>query len=60
MEYKVVEISVVTEENLTRVLNEMTGAGWSFDNFNFAMRDSSHRPSMAFAIFRRNPKEEEE
>jgi hypothetical protein len=28
-------------------------AGWSFDGMQFAMRDSSKRPSMAFLIFTR-------
>jgi len=53
VEYRVVESSVVTEDELTRVLNEMTREGWLFDGFHFAMREGSHRPSMAFAIFRR-------
>ncbi len=53
LEYRVVETSIVTEDELTRILNEFTGRGWIFDGFQFAMRESSHRPAMAFAIFRR-------
>jgi len=53
LEYRVVETSIVTEDELTRILNEHVGDGWVFDGFQFAMREASHRPSMAFAIFRR-------
>ena len=53
LEYKVVEVSVVSEDILEEVLNEWTGAGWNFDGMQFAMRESSRRPSMAFVIFTR-------
>ncbi len=53
VEYRVVETSLVTEDELTRVLNDMTRQGWTFDGFQFAMREASHRPSMAFAVFHR-------
>jgi hypothetical protein len=53
IEYKIVETSVVTEEELTRILNQQTREGWTFDGFQFAMREASHRPAMAFAVFRR-------
>jgi len=49
--YKVVEISTVTDEEIERVLNEWTARGWVFDNMQFAMRDSSRRPAMAFVSF---------
>lgn len=51
--YKVVEISSVTDEEIERVLNEVTAEGWTFDGMQFAMRDSSKRPSMAFISFTR-------
>ncbi len=51
--YKVVETSSVTDEVLERIINETVGKGWSFDGMQFAMRDSSKRPSMAFLIFTR-------
>lgn len=44
---------MVTEDELTRILNECAREGWTFDGFQFAMRDGSHRPAMAFALFRR-------
>lgn len=51
--WKVVESSNVTDEELERILNETTRAGWHFDAFHFAMRESSKRPSMAFVTFTR-------
>ena len=53
MSYKVVEVSMVSEDMLEEVLNEWTGQGWRFDGMHFAMRESQKRPSMAFVIFTR-------
>ena len=50
-QYKVVETSTVTDEELTRLINEWSGKGWSYDGIQFAMRESSRRPSMAFVLF---------
>ncbi len=49
--YKVVEISSVAEDALEDALNEWTGLGWHFEGMQFAMRESSKRPGMAFIIF---------
>lgn len=51
--YKVVEISTVTDEEIERVINQQVEAGWLFDGMQFAMRESSKRPSMAFLLFTR-------
>lgn len=51
--YKVVEISTVTEEAIEEVLNNWGSKGWNFDGLQFAMRESSKRPAMAFALFTR-------
>ena len=53
LQYKVVETGNVTDEALESILNEWTGQGWSLDSMQFAMRDSSKRPSMAFITFTR-------
>jgi hypothetical protein len=53
LEYKVVESSTVTDEELTRIINEWVGGGWAFDGIQFAMRESSKRPAMAFVMFTR-------
>lgn len=52
-QYKVVETSTVSDEALETILNEWTGKGWTLENIQFAMRDSSKRPSMAFVLFTR-------
>ena len=56
-EYKVVEISGVTDQAIEKVLNEWTRPGWVFDSLHFAMRESSKRPSMAFLTFARELEE---
>jgi len=53
IEYKVVELPVVTDETIEAALNEWVARGWSYDGVQFAMRDSSPRPSMAFVTFKR-------
>jgi hypothetical protein len=49
--YKVVEVTTVTDEELEMVINEWVQKGWSLDTIQFAMRESSKRPAMAFVIF---------
>jgi hypothetical protein len=51
--HKVVETSSVTDEELEKILNEWTAKGWTLDGIQFAMRESSKRPSMAFVLFSR-------
>ena len=51
--YKVVETSSVSEDELERIINERVAEGWTFDGMQFAMRESSKRPSMAFLLFTR-------
>jgi hypothetical protein len=51
LQYKVVELSNVTEETIEEVLNEKATQGWQFDGMQFAMRESSKRPAMAFLMF---------
>ncbi len=57
--YKVVETSVVTDETLENIINEWTARGWLFDGMQFAMREASKRPAMAFVMFIREGSEEE-
>jgi hypothetical protein len=52
-EYKVVEASVVTDEELERIINETVQQDWHFDTIHFAMREASKRPAMAFLLFTR-------
>ncbi|MBN2381372.1 DUF4177 domain-containing protein [bacterium] len=50
-EYKVIELSIVTDETIQTTLNKMTAEGWIFDSIHFVVRESSRRPSMAFIFF---------
>jgi len=58
--YKVVETSVVTDESLERIINEYVSSDWVFEGIQFATRDASKRPAMAFIIFTRNESEKED
>jgi len=51
LQYKVVELSNVSEDTIEEALNEWTRKGWQFDALQFAMRESSKRPAMAFVVF---------
>jgi hypothetical protein len=53
LEYKVIEESVVTDENLEAILNRWVAEGWRYDGMQFAMREGSKRPAMAFVFFTR-------
>jgi hypothetical protein len=52
-QYKVIEISTVTDETIEHALNTWIAKGWSFDQIQFVVRDASRRPSMAFLFFTR-------
>ncbi len=56
MEYKVVETSTVTEDEIERILNEWTGKGHVFESIQFVKADSSRRPVMAFLFFTKHNK----
>ncbi len=51
--YKAVETSTVTDEALEAILNEWTARGWRLEWIQFAMREASKRPAMAFVFFTR-------
>jgi len=53
LHYKVVELSTVDEGSLERAVNTWTAQGWRLENVQFAMRESSKRPAMAFVFFTR-------
>jgi len=58
--YKIVEVITVTDEELEKVLNDWVGKGWTLDTIQFAMRESSKRPTMAFVIFTKSEEAEEQ
>ncbi len=49
--YKVTELSTVTDEEIETVINSTVKEGWNLDGMQFAMKDSSKRPAMAFILF---------
>jgi hypothetical protein len=51
MSYKVVETSIVTDEEIERILNEWTAQGYVFESIQFVNSASSKRPVMAFVFF---------
>ena len=54
--WKIAETSTVTDEALEALVNDWVGRGWTFEGMQFAMRESSKRPAMAFVLFtRREP-----
>ncbi len=59
LDYKVVELSLVTDDKIEEAVNTWVRQGWTFDGVQFAMRDSSKRPSMAFVFFTREVAAEE-
>ena len=53
LHYKVVELSTVDEGSLEHAVNFWIGQGWALETVQFAMRESSKRPAMAFLFFTR-------
>lgn len=53
LQYKVAELSTVDEASIERTVNHWVRKGWHLDGIQFAMRESSKRPAMAFILFTR-------
>jgi hypothetical protein len=51
--YRFVELSTVTDKDIEEAVNRTVKEGWRFEGINFAMRESSKRPAMAFIVFTR-------
>ena len=58
--YKVIELATVTDETIEETLNLWTARGWHFSGIQFAIRECSRRPSMAFVIFTRDEASKED
>jgi hypothetical protein len=54
LQYKFVELSIVTDESIESCVNEWVSQGWSFDGIRFVMTEHSKRPAMAFVSFTRD------
>ena len=51
MDYKVVETSTVTDEEVENILNEWPATGYVFQSIESVTAVSSKRPTMAFLFF---------
>jgi hypothetical protein len=54
LQYKFVELSVVTDESIEEAVNAWVSRGWELDAIRFVTTDASRRPSMAFISFIRD------
>lgn len=50
---KVVETSIVTDEELERLINEWLQKGYRLDKIDYVSSPASRRPQMAFLFFER-------
>lgn len=53
LEYKFVELSIVTDETIEEAVNAWVSRGWVFDGIRFVTNEASRRPQMAFISFTR-------
>jgi hypothetical protein len=53
LQYKFVELSIVTDETIELCVNEWVAQGWDLDNIRFVVTEHSRRPQMAFVSFTR-------
>lgn len=53
LEYKFVELSIVTDESIEEAVNAWVARGWLLDGIRFVTTDASRRPQMAFISFTR-------
>jgi hypothetical protein len=53
LEYKFVELSIVTDETIEEAVNTWVQRGWMLDGIRFVATEASRRPQMAFVSFTR-------
>ena len=53
VEYKFVELSIVTDETIEEAVNAWIARGWLLDGIRFVTSEASRRPTMAFISFTR-------
>ncbi len=54
MQYKVIELSRVTDEAIEETLNHWTQEGWKWVDMRFAMVEGIRRPAIAYVFFTKN------
>ena len=58
LEYKFVELSIVTDETIEEAVNAWVARGWLLDGIRFVTTEASRRPQMAFISFTRDTPED--
>ena len=53
LQYKFVELAIVTDETIEICVNEWVAQGWQLDGIRFVTTEHSKRPAMAFVSFTR-------
>lgn len=53
LEYKFVELTIVTDETIEEAVNAWVSRGWLFEGIRFVTNEASRRPQMAFVSFTR-------
>jgi hypothetical protein len=53
VQYKFVELSIVTDETIEEAVNAWVARGWQLDGIRFVTTEASRRPQMAFVSFTR-------
>lgn len=53
LQYKFVELSIVTDETIEEAVNAWVSRGWLFEGIRFVTTEASRRPQMAFVSFTR-------
>ena len=59
LQYKFVELSIVTDETIEEAVNAWVSRGWLFEGIRFVTTEASRRPQMAFISFTRETVPEE-
>ena len=54
LQYKFVELSIVTDEAIEETVNEWVAQGWQLEGIRFVTTEHSKRPAMAFVSFTRD------
>ena len=57
IQYKFVELSIVTDETIEEAVNTLVRQGWQWDGIRFVTTEASRRPQMAFVSFVREAPE---
>jgi len=52
-EYKVAELTDVTDQAIEETLNRWTSGGYRFESIHFVIQPGNRRPAMAFLFFTR-------